>query len=130
METMMLFCALFWLDQPMKLAATWKAVCIVESNGQRDAIGDSGNSVGIAQISKICVDDVNRILGHDAYTYGDRLDPQKAFLMFQTYVLHYFPNGGPEQWARCWNGGPDGPYETCTLRYWKRIQGVIKNGTR
>lgn len=132
MVTMLMgsFMAVWWLNMPIELARTWKAVCIVESNGQTDAVGDNGAALGIAQIHKICVDDCNRIKGRNEWSYNDRLDPHKSFLMFQTYVLHYFPNGGPEQWARCWNGGPRGPYKSSTLKYWEKVQRGIRNGKR
>lgn len=124
------FIAMFWLHQPIDLARTWVAVCMVESGGQSDAVGDAGEAIGIAQIHKVCVDDVNRIKGRQEFTYGDRLDPQKSFLMFQTYVLHYYPKGGPEQWARCWNGGPKGPSKQATLKYWVKVQRRMSNVTR
>lgn len=124
------FMAIWWLNQPIDLVRTWKAVCIVESGGKTDAIGDKGAAVGIAQIHKICVDDVNRIIGKPTYTYTDRLNPSKSFEMFRIYVLYYFPNGGPEQWSRCWNGGPRGPYKSATLKYWQKVQRSIQNDTR
>lgn len=108
----------------------WHAICAVESGCKADAIGDGGNAVGIAQIWPICVDDVNRICGTPRFTYADRLDPEKSRQMFWLYVKHYYPKGTWEQWARCWNGGPKGPTKPATVKYWTKIKGVLRNGTR
>ena len=86
--------------------ALWAAVCQVESNGNPKAIGDGGDSWGIAQISTICLRDCNRIIGYEKWSKSDRLDPRKSREMFDCYLGHY--GGTVEERARKWNGGPDG----------------------
>ncbi len=98
----------------------WAAVCQVESNGDASAIGDGGDSWGIAQISTICVRDCNRITGYRKWSEGDRFCPQKSRQMFDVYLNHY--GGTVEERARKWNGGPDGHTQNCTLGYWGKIQ--------
>lgn len=53
------------------------ALVKVESKGVRTAIGDKGRAVGILQIHKCVVDDVNRIC-KTTYTYADRKDAKKS----------------------------------------------------
>ena len=108
----------------------WRAICQVESNNDPNAIGDNGNAVGIAQIWPICVDDVNRIVGEQRYTYADRYDPEKSRQMFWLYVRHYKPKGTWEQWSRIWNGGPKGHLKKATVKYWAKVKGALQNGTR
>lgn len=103
------------------LAKTVLAVALVESGGDPCAIGDGGQAVGILQIHPIMVADVNRIIGERRYTLADRRDVRKSVEMFVLYVLHYWPDGGPEQWARGWNGGPDGPEQSETKGYWRKV---------
>jgi len=103
----------------------WRAICTVESGNNPVAVGDRGEAVGIAQIHKCLVDDVNRILRRKLYTYSDRLDPAKSKAMFLIYIHHYYPNGALEQWARCWNGGPKGPNKQATVSYWQKVQRVM-----
>ena len=113
--------AIFWLNSEIRMAETFRAICVIESHGHADAVGDKGAAVGIAQIHKILVDDVNRIQSRKHFFYIDRLSPNESYEMFRIYVMHYAPNGGPEQWSRIWNGGPRGAEKSSTLRYWERV---------
>jgi len=125
----------------------WPAICLVESGGKSDAIGDAGLAVGIAQIHKVCVDDCNRIMGHGeaaAYTYEDRLNPKKSRAMFEIYTEYWgvrcadekarrSKNGlsdsllfaSPEfcmgDLARIWNGGPSGWQWESTKEYEAKV---------
>jgi len=105
---------------------TFKAVAWTESRGDPQAVNRRENAVGIAGIRPICVRDVNRIIGREKYTLADRLNVAKSYEMFCAYVYHYGRRGGPEQWARIWCGGPDGPKQACTAPYWRKIQQALK----
>lgn len=107
------------------MVKTLLAVAMVESGGDPCAIGDGGRAVGILQIHPIMVEDVNRIVGGPLYTLADRRDVRRSVEMFAIYCLHYWPHGGPEQWARGWNGGPDGPQQAETEGYWRRVEAEI-----
>ena len=61
----------------------------VESGGDADSVGDNGRAVGTMQIWKIYVDDVNRILGKNWYSYGDRGNREKSREMVTVYLRHY-----------------------------------------
>jgi hypothetical protein len=109
---------------------TWSAILEVESRTGRDPACWTElptGELGPAQMLRIRVDDVNRILGYKAYTYEDRLDGVKCREMFDVSVGHYWPHGGPEQWARHWNGSPTcGPKSRATLGYWSRVQAAME----
>ena len=110
------------------LERTWLAVCQVESGGQAQAVGRDGE-LGIAQMQTQRVDDVNRILGRRVYAYQDRLDPAKCREMFRVSCMHYWPQGGPEQWARHWNGSPTrGPSWQSTQGYWQAVDWHMQAG--
>lgn len=87
---------------------------VVESNINPNAIGDNGKAVGALQIHKEYVDDVNRILGYKAYTYDDRKDKTKIYMMSYVYLAHYGrrykkltgEDPTPVVYARIHNGGP------------------------
>jgi len=109
------------------LGRTFAAVAMVESGGDPNCKnGDAGLAVGILQIQPIMVRDCNRILGREEYTLADRRNVSKSVEMWCIYSLHYYPNGTPEQWARAWNGGPDGPRQKCTLPYWRKVESNLK----
>lgn len=105
------------------------ALIWVESNGNPVAYGDlhlGEPSVGILQIRKVMVDDVNRILSLQGkskrYIYTDRYDQTKSLEMFVIYVKHY--HGGFDDYeaiARTWNGGPLGTYKKSTEKYWEKV---------
>ena len=121
MVTAMICMAMFRLNSEIRMAETFRAICVIESHGRADAVGDKGAALGIAQIHTILVDDVNRIQKRERFFYSDRLSPEKSYKMFRIYVRHYASNGGPEQWSRIWNGGPRGSVKGSTLRYWEKV---------
>ena len=110
------------------LLRTAKAVMQVESGGDPLVVGDGGRAVGAFQIHKIMVAECNRIVVRQKWTMEDRIDPVKSLEMFKTYCLHYWPKGGPEQWARGWNGGPNGPKRASTLDYWRKVNRIMQDG--
>lgn len=101
----------------------------VESSGNPDAVGDGGKAVGVLQIHKIAVDDVNRIYGTE-YTYQDRSDPVKSRRIAGLYLTHwgkhYEQKTGQkatlEVLSRIWNGGPNGYKKPATIPYWNKVQ--------
>ena len=109
-------------------------ICQVESGGNRFAWNRSEDAVGIAQIRRCVVDDVNRILGRQEFTYGDRWDPCKSRRMFRVYIIHYTDRytrltGKPATVgvaARIWNGGPDGWKKKVTDEYVKKLEQTLK----
>ena len=101
------------------------AIMMVESrnNDYAHAIGE--DAVGVLQIRKCMVDDVNRILNRQKkelkFTYYDRWSRQKAIQMFEIYCEHYGLETA-EEIARCWNGGPRGMDKEATSYYWEKVQ--------
>lgn len=107
------------------------AIIQVESGGDPNPPdGDNGEAVGILQIHKIFVDDVNQILGEAKYTYDDRRDPVASVEMFCTY--HNYWCGKHNDWtleglARRHNGGPWGHKKESTIPYWEKVKKVLYN---
>jgi hypothetical protein len=100
----------------------------VESNNNPSCIGDNGNAVGVLQIWKIVIDDVNRILKQTKFTYADRSDPVKSFEIAKVYLNHYCKEDSTyEIISRRWNGGPKGDQKIATLKYWEKVKQEIKN---
>jgi len=106
-----------------------EASYIVESENNPNAVGDNGRAVGILQIWTVVIDDVNRILGENKYTYQDRWSPEKSREIFEVYVSFYgnqyreITGQDPtaEIYARIWNGGPYGWRKVSTDIYWYKI---------
>ena len=101
------------------------AIGMVESGLDPNAIGDNGKAVGILQIHKTYVDDVNRILGRKVFTYEDRKDVGKSYTMAFVYLNYYGRryksitgnDPTPEVYARIHNGGPNGWKKDATKDY-------------
>jgi hypothetical protein len=77
------------------------------------------------QITKICVDDVNRIYG-TKYKMLDAFDKRRSEEIAVLYLTYWAEQSRqqftPELFARIWNGGPDGWKKSCTLPYWRRVK--------
>lgn len=96
----------------MTLEAVIVALIMVESSGKALAYNSSTDAVGILQIRRIMVDDVNRILDRNIYTYDDRWDPEKSRAMCRIALLHYCTarrlghEPTLEDYALTWFAGP------------------------
>lgn len=65
------------------------ALKMAESGCKSDAIGDNGKAVGILQLHKVYVDDANRIVGYNKYSYNDRHDVRKSEEITRIVLAHY-----------------------------------------
>lgn len=79
-----------------------KAIVWVESRGKHDAIGKS-DDVGVLQLRRIMVDEANRIIGTNYFTYQDRLDSVKSIEMFNIVQAHRNPDLCFKKAAKIWN---------------------------
>lgn len=99
-----------------------EALVHVESKGNAHARGDNGRAIGILQIHKEVIDDVNKAYGV-AYKYADRKNPIKSREICRKYlVLHGGWGATNETYARIWNGGPNGHKKYSTRGYWLRVK--------
>lgn len=97
----------------------WKALCVVESQ-------DGETSDNVAQITKICIADVNRIASKN-FKLSDRKDPVKSREIFDIYTTYYLGDDAIfEDRARVWSGGPEGHKNHSTDRYWSKIREQLK----
>jgi len=111
----------------------------VESRGDTNAVGSCGEA-GAYQLSKIYVDDVNRILGlwdlEMRFSYDDRWDRDKSRMMTKIFtdywVCHHIVNlirvgvSSNEAAVRIHNGGPNGWQKDCTKAYWQKVKARLE----
>lgn len=106
----------------------------VESEYQPDAIGDDGKALGILQIHKVAIDDVNRIYG-TSYKHSDAFTVKCAEEIFELYVTYWTKKleeregrkATNKDIVRIWNGGPKGYRKGSTQWYLKKYLKVRKN---
>ena len=101
------------------------AIIQVESGGNPKAHAKGEDAVGILQIRKCMVDDINRILKRQgiskSYSYADRWSEEKSIEMFDIFC-DYYGLETAEEMARCWNGGPRGIDKPATEYYWNKVE--------
>lgn len=115
----------------------YKALRFVESSDGVKLVGDHGKAIGVYQLHKIYVDDVNRIY-KTSFTYDDRWDPIKShqivrlYLFFyrKEYIRRYKKDVTVEILARIHNGGPEGYLKESTKKYGCRVKNYILKQTR
>lgn len=109
-------------------AALLAALIAVESSGNDHAVGDSGQAIGCLQIHEKVIEDVNRIYG-TTYQLAHRLDRQMSLRICELYLKHWgskLPRIPTlEDYARIWNGGPQGWKNAATKRYWAKVNAVL-----
>ena len=78
---------------------------VAESDGHGNRVGDHGKAIGILQMHKEMVDEVNRLF-KTKYTYSDRADPWRSVEMAQLYLTwaaKEYSIVSPVQLAYRWN---------------------------
>ena len=107
----------------------------LESNNTENAIGDSGLAIGILQIHKSVIQDVNRYYGTD-YTHKDAFDEvcsEEIFVLYislgiKLYKKKYNKDPTEEDIVRMWNGGIYSGYRRdSTIKYYKKFLSIINN---
>ena len=106
------------------------ALKMAESGCKSDAIGDNGKAVGILQLHKVYVDDANRIVGYNKYSYNDRYDVSKSEEMTRIVLTHYGNHyeritGNrctDEILARIHNRGFSQWHDKLGERYWNKVK--------
>lgn len=106
------------------------ALAKVESGGDPKAVGDSGRALGLLQIWDVVVVDVNRYHKTN-YSHKDAFDPVKAKDICRKYLAIYATEKRLgrkptlEDYARIWNGGPNGHKNPKTVKYWAKVKAVL-----
>lgn len=106
------------------------ALKMAESGCKSDAIGDNGKAVGILQLHKVYVDDANRIVGYNKYSYNDRYDVRKSEEMTRIVLTHYGKHYERKTGKRCTdeilarihNRGFSQWNDKLGERYWNRVK--------
>lgn len=135
MNALLLMLATMLLVMPVDdFSATYRAVCMAESEGDPGAFRTSERAAGIAQIRPIYVTDCNRIcalIGDPRrWTLRDCYDPAASYQMYTIYTVYWGcrycrltgKSPGPQQWARIHNGGHNGWKKQSTVAYWRKVQ--------
>ena len=107
---------------------------LVESGGHPNPpAGDGGRALGPLQIHAAVVQDVNRIYGW-RFRHQDARNPAIARAICYGYLKHWgdrLPHPPtPQDYARIWNGGPNGWKKPSTLRYWERVEQALRRAAR
>lgn len=108
-------------------SSVMNAIIQVESKGDPKAHNKNGDCVGILQITKILVKEVNDILKRKGdkkrYTNQDRWDVEKSKEMFIILQEHFNKEHNVEKAIRCWNGGFYGDYrkKPKTKKYYEKV---------
>lgn len=93
-----------------RMERVMNAIIQVESGGNPKAHNPKGDCVGILQITKVCVKDINEYLAikgsSKRFTLNDRYNAEKSKEMFMLYQKRHNPEGNVEKAIRIWNGGP------------------------
>lgn len=102
------------------------ALVWVESHGDSNAIGGKDDT-GVLQIRKPIVDDCNRILGCEMFSYEDRTDSLKSVLMFNIIQDHYNPTHDKHFALKLWNSKAPISYHRKVMRKLGEIENERKN---
>lgn len=99
------------------------AIAEVESGDNTSAKSAISSAAGHLQITKACLDEANKIVGEQKYSYADRHSRKEAVEVFKLIQAKYNPKGDIEKAIRLWNGGPG--YTTAgTQAYYVKVRRV------
>lgn len=103
---------------------------LIESNNNLSAIGDGIRAIGVLQIHRLCVEDVNRYYKLD-YSHVDmygRLDSIDVFYKYlaigaKLYFKKYGKFPTKKDYLRMWNGGIYKGYQKkSTIAYYQKFK--------
>lgn len=103
-------------------ASLLAALILVESGGNPNAVGDHGRSIGVLQISRTVVRDVNQHTGSHYRWPADCYNHETSIAICSVYLDLYAKGKSLEAQARVWNGGPSGDKRASTVGYWQRVR--------
>jgi predicted MPP superfamily phosphohydrolase len=110
-------------NDPMLLSQLIHAIEQVESNGNMNAVGDNGASIGSFQIGRAYWQDAVEYNPNLGGSYEDvATDRQYAIRVMLSYWSRYAKQWTPEELARQHNGGPNGLNKQATESYWNKVQ--------
>lgn len=99
------------------------AIAHIESKHNPKMVSKGGKHVGLLQMSKITVDECNRIIGRKKFCYNDRYDAKKSEEMFRVIQLYHNKSNDVEKAIRLWNGGPNASKKK-TEKYYQKVIGI------
>lgn len=100
------------------------AICLVESNGNKDAVGDNGKSRGAYQIQEAYWNDSR----YPEPYLPNVWDKEKSRKVVRQYCSRYAgKNASNKVWARTHNGGPKGASKKATLKYWNKVKAKMED---
>ena len=113
-----------------------KALALVESGGNPEAIGDGGDSWGKYQLQSAYVQDAsewglsNGVIGKP-FKHSDAFNPERAELIIYCYMKRYATpqrlgrQPTIEDWARLHVGGPQGHRKRATQPHWNKMKKLL-----
>jgi len=118
---------------PVLIALLFAVIAEKESHFDPAAWNRDEDSVGIVQIRRCVIDDINEAYGLD-FSYADRWSPYRSRLIFalcmalnaERYRKETGKEPDVEALVRMWNGGPDGYREPETLEYWRAVKPIFE----
>lgn len=102
------------------------AFAVQESNTTENAVSDCDKYVGCIQMSKIMVDEANRILGYDNFTHDDRFVWDSCARMFEIVQTYHNPTLDIDKAITIWNKGCPNSYRNNVKKVYK---GVLRHLT-
>jgi hypothetical protein len=95
------------------------AIIQVESGGNSLQINFSEQAIGLLQIRKVMLNEVNRIVGYEKYTIKDCLDSLKSIEIYWTVQSFWNPTNDFKTGAIIWNG------RSKHNHYWNKVKKLI-----
>ena len=126
----LILCNSAWALSEKELNDVLAAIRTVESNNSPDAVGDSGNAIGVYQIWRSYHRDALEFSTIGG-TYSDCFNPDYADRVVRAYMKRYATEKRlgrevtQEDIARIHNGGPNGHKKKATLKYWEKVKKLL-----
>ena len=106
-------------NKPLKDQRLLNAIIQVESRGNPLQVNFGEQAIGLLQIRKVMLNEVNRIAGYEKYTVKDCLDSLKSIEMYWTVQSYWNPTNDFKTGAIVWNG------RSKHNHYWNKVKKII-----
>lgn len=110
------------------------AICLVESGGREDVVGDNGKAIGPYQIHREYWQDALEFDPSIGGKYKDCVSRGYSEKVVAAYMRRYAQKAwnacDAEVISRIHNGGPQGYKKEATVKYWHRVRSILVNKDR
>jgi hypothetical protein len=111
------------LTQCIKDSVEWQifTIAVAMQESRCSATARNGDAIGFLQITPICVEEANRILGKEQFTLEDRWSKERSVEIWHVIQNHHNPDHDHDKALDIWNPNHPDSYKDGVQLYYNQL---------